>query len=331
MLESLVTGSIDGWEARQGSSARNPQFARKMDYLGLLTTPQPYQNRNMRLSNGLRTDLAGKHSYLPGKMPQDNRFAIDYTTHSMIGTSAGKPYGYATRSVVAERVRAELQELGQIQASQLYEYHPEHPDFPFFNQQIRLVMGRFMFLEAIMAWMEDERPQLPWITTWSVLVLIVDDFHRTPTGALTPRDTQLLSVLDLDPMSQRAFLHVLAPQCISEAHISQAHYHTLTVQSHLDLPPAPSMHGPPYPQTSLPKAPKDQNPSPASPAAGGAKGYTGCVLCSATDHQYSEGHYDHPTSAPITSVCKKKLEDGKICGLKHARTGPLATACRQAK
>eukprot|EP00959_Pyramimonas_sp_CCMP1952_P091917 1924072-Pyramimonas_sp.AAC.1 len=51
-----------------------------------------------------------------------------------------------------------------------------------------------------------------------------------------------------------------------------------------------------------------------------------CSLCSSPDHTYRSP--DYVCTGPITRACPALLADGKVCGERHAHSGPLKSPCR---
>jgi hypothetical protein len=72
--------------------------------------------------------------------------------------------------------------------------------------------------------------------------------------------------------------------------------------------------------------------APGAPGGEGGRHRLGrlCPLCHAPDHDYRLTDYSHPANVPITRPCNARnpADANDVCGLMHARTGPLASPCR---
>ena len=185
-------------------------------------------------------------------------------------------------------------------------YAPDHPECFFFTQTASLILARLEFLKEMLYHLTNSG--YSWPGVWRYLLLVWEG-HMRPFGWLHRiRFDQSLMDAYRSPvpqlaMAQLASTSVLAPELLrSEAAAAAA------LQIERVLPA----------ESSSESSAKSQRVGPRP----GEK----CSLCSSPHHTYRSP--DFVCAGPITRSCPALLTDGKVCGERHAHSGPLKSPCR---
>jgi hypothetical protein len=281
-----------------------------------------------------RIDKRSKYEFLPEAPNQKSTLKLGDTSLSVENHTNAIPF----RDVWEDWFRARTEELAGIAASGVGVFDPEHEHYDWFQIQVMLIRGRYVYIDATIYYFANIRIQT-WEVTWRYLCKLVGEvFSKFKLGHKIPLDQKILEFMRNS--TGGAVLGSQAVKMLIEETLTQSRLDAAIAETPA-LPSANLQGG--EPRNPRDKPPRDKPPTQPNP--GGPQPPQGppnqkdlrrqgrrCPLCNSAEHDYSAGNFNHPKHVPITQVCSARNPNdaADTCGLKHARGGPLASPCRWA-
>ena len=296
------TGADLGYKSGEIGAPNHRLLVESVLYLGVGATTKPQKREMLALINAENiTDKQGC-GFWPESGAESSQVVIGGEVLEVKKQSKGVPDQLVVQHYLAKLITRWL----SIRSCGRDVFAPDHPEVFFFTQSASLILARLEFLKEMLYHLTNSG--YSWPGVWRYLLLVWEG-HMRPFGWLHKiRFDQSLMDAYRSPvpqlaMAQLASTSVLAPELLrSEAAAAAA------LQIERALPAESSSE-------STAKTPRT-GPRP------GEK----CSLCSSSQHTYRSP--DFVCVGPITRACPAMLTDGKVCGERHAHSGPLKTPCR---
>ena len=294
-------GQEYGYKAGEIGSPSSQGIAGEVLYLGVGAASKPQRREVSQLTNGAEslTEKQEDSAYWPGAAGSKTEVRVDNKTILVNQCTNRVPTPLALVQYLAQ--------LGQRWLSLLHcgsgVYSPGHPDYLYYKATALLILARIEYIKETQHYLDASG--YTWPAAWRYLLLLWERRmkgygvrHSLPFDRLLV-DAYICEVRQI-AMQQYASSTIMLPELLrSEAAAAAA--------AEIASLPAPLAYQPP-------RAPHAATPQDT------------CALCSATDHIYRAPHYG--CTQVIRNPCPLALTDGKVCGLKHAHSGPRRTPCR---
>ena len=259
----------------------------------------PYGPQNEVAFGAKRADLATKNPLWPGSSEGTPTLEISESDGSVRINASSKALGLPEQNLVRANWAFRVSLLHDAEDSQVGPFAPAHPQYVPQKATMHLMFGRYAVLEAFRFLLTGEYNH-PWAVVYRYLAKCVQSFSSD--NPIAGRSLSLNSAQISEVGALTGFQQTIAAGVYAESNVNSLWLSVSVLAHDADVGKATAY---------------------AAKRGTYPKGGT-CALCRSPDHDV----HTHPKGMPITVDCSAIMSDGQICGLKHARMGPLRSGCR---
>lgn len=302
-----VFSTHDGYQRDGLVNSTKEAYFDKYDFLGMRAADKAERSRMKRLINAERVDLQTECSDCAESKDTSSTFSLGDEEMQIKASRAKK--GTPTQANVHYYWTQSQEDLLRLRDCGQEVYAREHPDYGRFQYLCTGVLARLEVLEEIMRFLLQQG--YGWELVWRYLCLFANHtFYNVPLGVKAEFDRVLVAAYVANPRRQRI------------AALASASFNPVYMQAAQRLMSTPVQAALSASQSGGSNGSRGRGGSPKR-----GPSINGCPLCLSPDHAYSKTKgYGHV--GDITVACGRMCTDGRVCGLRHAFTGPLASDCR---